>query len=78
MNARSAPNGDIGSGQWRVKSAKRIAEEMAYCHNEFGSDFVWLTDDNFGTGTRPAEIAEEIMARKVPERCFMVCAGKMR
>jgi anaerobic magnesium-protoporphyrin IX monomethyl ester cyclase len=54
-------------GRWRLKSAKRIADEMAFCHREFGSRFVWLTDDNFGTGTRPAEIAEEIIARKMPD-----------
>jgi anaerobic magnesium-protoporphyrin IX monomethyl ester cyclase len=54
-------------GRWRVKSAKRIADEMAYCHREFGSEFIWLTDDNFGAGARPAEIAEEIIARKMPD-----------
>jgi anaerobic magnesium-protoporphyrin IX monomethyl ester cyclase len=52
---------------WRVKSAKRVADEMAFCHHEFGSKFVWLTDDNFGSGQRPAEIAEEIIARDLPE-----------
>ncbi len=52
---------------WRVKSAKRIADEMAYCNHEFGSKFIWLTDDNFGAGQRPREIAEEIIARKLPE-----------
>ncbi len=52
---------------WRVKQAKRIADEMAYCHHQFGSKFIWLTDDNFGAGQRPAEIAEEIIARKLPE-----------
>lgn len=50
-----------------MKSANRIAEEMAYCHREFGSKFVWLTDDNFGSGARPAEIAEEIIAQKMPD-----------
>jgi anaerobic magnesium-protoporphyrin IX monomethyl ester cyclase len=54
-------------GLWRVKSAKRIADEMAYCHQEFGSKFIWLTDDNFGSGARPAEIAEEIIARRMPD-----------
>ncbi len=53
--------------QWRMKSPKRIAEEMAYCHREFESKFVWLTDDNFGEGARPAEIAEEIIAKKMPD-----------
>ncbi|MFB3889114.1 MAG: radical SAM protein [Candidatus Bathyarchaeia archaeon] len=52
---------------WRVKSAKRIADEMAYCYREFGSKFIWLTDDNFGSGQRCAEIAEEIIARQLPE-----------
>jgi anaerobic magnesium-protoporphyrin IX monomethyl ester cyclase len=52
---------------WRVKSAKRIADEMAFCNHEFGSKFIWLTDDNFGAGQRSAEIAEEIIARHLPE-----------
>ncbi len=51
---------------WRVKSAKRIANEMAFCTREFGSKFIWLTDDNFGSGPRPGEIAEEIIARHLP------------
>jgi anaerobic magnesium-protoporphyrin IX monomethyl ester cyclase len=52
---------------WRVKSAKRIADEMEYCHKEFGSKFIWLTDDNFGYGQRPKEMAEEIIARRFPK-----------
>jgi anaerobic magnesium-protoporphyrin IX monomethyl ester cyclase len=48
-------------GRWRVKSPKRVAAEMAYCVEKFGSKLVWLTDDNFGSGTRPREIAEEII-----------------
>jgi anaerobic magnesium-protoporphyrin IX monomethyl ester cyclase len=52
---------------WRVKSAKRIADEMAFCNEEFDSKFIWLTDDNFGAGRRPAEIAEEIILRQLPE-----------
>ena len=52
---------------WRLKPAKRIANEMAYCSREFGSEMIWLTDDNFGTGQRPAEIAEEIIAKQLPD-----------
>ena len=52
---------------WRVKSAKRIADEMAFCYHEYGSKFIWLTDDNFGAGLRPSEIAEEIIARDLRE-----------
>ena len=54
-------------GKWRVKSAKRIADEMDYCQKTFGSRFIWLTDDNLGARERPKEIAEEIIARKMPE-----------
>ena len=52
--------------RWRVKSAKRIADEMDYCSKSFGSEFIWLTDDNFGAGTRPREIAAEIIKREMP------------
>ena len=48
-------------GKWRLKSSKRIADEMEYCHRNFGSKFVWLTDDNFGAGTRPRDLANEII-----------------
>jgi anaerobic magnesium-protoporphyrin IX monomethyl ester cyclase len=52
---------------WRIKSPKRIADEMKYCNEKYGSKFIWLTDDNFGTGSRPRELAEEILKRKLPE-----------
>ncbi|MCW3982741.1 MAG: B12-binding domain-containing radical SAM protein [Candidatus Bathyarchaeota archaeon] len=52
---------------WRLKPAKRIADEMAYCSEEFGSQMIWLTDDNFGTGQRPSQIADEIIAKKLPK-----------
>jgi anaerobic magnesium-protoporphyrin IX monomethyl ester cyclase len=51
--------------RWRVKPAKRIAEEMKYCNENFGSKFIWLTDDNFGAGNRPQEIAEEIIKQEM-------------
>ena len=50
---------------WRLKSSKRIADEMKYCNETFGSKFIWLTDDNFGAGSRPKEIAEEILKREL-------------
>jgi anaerobic magnesium-protoporphyrin IX monomethyl ester cyclase len=53
--------------RWRVKSAKRIADEMKYCNETFGSKFIWLTDDNFGAGNRPKEIAEEIIKRELSQ-----------
>ena len=52
---------------WRVKSAKRIADEMKYSNEKFGSKFIWLTDDNFGAGSRPKELAEELLKRELSE-----------
>ena len=54
-------------GCWRVKSSKRIVDEMKYCRETFGSKFIWLTDDNFGTGSRPKELAEEILRQELPK-----------
>ncbi|MCW4002599.1 MAG: B12-binding domain-containing radical SAM protein [Candidatus Bathyarchaeota archaeon] len=59
---------------WRLKTAKRIADEMAYCSREFGSEMIWLTDDNFGAGQRPKEIAEEIIAKQLPDVSWFVQA----
>ena len=50
---------------WRVKSSERIADEIKYCNETFGSKFIWLTDDNFGAGNRPKEIAEAILRREL-------------
>jgi anaerobic magnesium-protoporphyrin IX monomethyl ester cyclase len=54
-------------GKWRVKSPKRIADEIEYCYREFGSRFVWLTDDNFGAGSRANDLADEIIKRGITE-----------
>jgi anaerobic magnesium-protoporphyrin IX monomethyl ester cyclase len=54
-------------GKWRLKSPKRVADEMAFCYSNYGSKFVWLTDDNFGAGTRPGDLADEIIKRKMPD-----------
>ncbi|MEM3785372.1 MAG: radical SAM protein [Candidatus Bathyarchaeia archaeon] len=53
-------------GTWRTKSSKRIADEMAFCHNNYGSTFIWLTDDNFNFGER-RELADEIIKRGIAE-----------
>ncbi len=34
---------------------------MEYCQKNFDSGFIWLTDDNFGAGTRANDIADEII-----------------
>ena len=48
-------------GRWRTKSPRRIAEEIDFCYKNYGSRFIWLTDDNFGLGKRASDIAEEIL-----------------
>lgn len=54
-------------GTWRIKSPKRIADEMEFCYQNYGSRFIWLTDDNFGLGRRASELADEIIQRGIPE-----------
>ena len=49
-------------GAWRTKTTERIADEFEYCYNEFGSRFIWLTDDNFGTD-RARGLADELLKR---------------
>lgn len=55
------------NGTWRIKSAKRIADEFEYCYNEFGNSFLWLTDDNFGLGKHADELCDEIMKRGIAD-----------
>ena len=50
-------------GRWRAKSARRIAEEMEYCHDRFGAEFIWLTDDNFVFGPRADRLFDELVNR---------------
>ncbi|HVP92857.1 MAG TPA: radical SAM protein [Acidobacteriota bacterium] len=45
-------------GIWRTKTSRRIADEMEFCYRNYGSRFIWLTDDNFGLGKRGNYIAE--------------------
>ena len=54
-------------GKWRAKSPKRIADEIEYCYREFGSRFLWLTDDNFGLGERASELCDEIIRRGIAD-----------
>ncbi|UCE10298.1 MAG: cobalamin-dependent protein [Candidatus Thorarchaeota archaeon] len=54
-------------GTWRSKSPKRIADEFEFCHNRYGTKFFWLTDDNFGLGSRTHELCDEIIGRGIAE-----------
>ncbi|MCK5628543.1 cobalamin-dependent protein [Candidatus Bathyarchaeota archaeon] len=53
--------------KWRLKTAKRVADEFQFVYDNFGSRFIWLTDDNFGVGPRAIDLADEIVKRKVPD-----------
>ena len=54
-------------GTWRTKSPQRIADEMEFCYRNYGSRFIWLTDDNSGLGTRASELADGIIERGIAE-----------
>ena len=54
-------------GTWRTKSPKRIADEMEHCYREYGSRFLWLTDDNFGLGERASNLCDEIIRRGIAD-----------
>ena len=49
--------------KWRAKSGKRMAEEMEYCRDNFGAEFLWLTDDNFAFGPRADDLFRELNER---------------
>ena len=54
-------------GRWRDKSPKRIADEMQFCYENYGSRFLWLTDDNFGLGKRASDLGDEIIRRHISD-----------
>ena len=46
-------------GTWRIKTSQRIADEFEFCYQNYGSRFIWLTDDNFGFGKRADDLLTE-------------------
>lgn len=38
---------------------------MEYCYQNFGSRFIWLTDDDFGSGNRAKQLVNELHKRKI-------------
>ena len=49
--------------KWRSKSPKRIADEMQHTYEQYGMEFQWLTDDNFGLGAHTRELCSELIDR---------------
>jgi anaerobic magnesium-protoporphyrin IX monomethyl ester cyclase len=54
-------------GKHRSKSPQRIADEMEYCYQEFGSKFLWLTDDNFGLGPKANQLSDAILEKGIAD-----------
>jgi anaerobic magnesium-protoporphyrin IX monomethyl ester cyclase len=52
-------------GVWRLKKPERIADEIEFCYDNYGSRFIWLTDDDFGPGNRAENLADELLKRKI-------------
>jgi len=53
--------------KWRVKSSKRIADEIQFCYQNYGGRFIWLTDDNLGSSMRVNSLADEIIQREMSD-----------
>jgi anaerobic magnesium-protoporphyrin IX monomethyl ester cyclase len=49
---------------WRTKSAKRIADEIEYLHENYGGVFLWFADDNMRLRTRGKPLYEELKQKK--------------
>jgi anaerobic magnesium-protoporphyrin IX monomethyl ester cyclase len=54
-------------GTWRSKSPSRIADEIEFCHTNYGAEFFWLTDDNFPLGPRAEQLSHELISRGISE-----------
>jgi anaerobic magnesium-protoporphyrin IX monomethyl ester cyclase len=54
-------------GTWRSKSPSRIADEIEFCHTNYGAEFFWLTDDNFPLGPHAERFCDELTSRGISE-----------
>lgn len=62
--------------RWRLKSPKRIADEFQFCYENYGSRFLWLTDDNYGLGKRARELADELNSRGFADDIMWFMQGR--
>jgi anaerobic magnesium-protoporphyrin IX monomethyl ester cyclase len=60
-------------GSCRHKSVKRVADEIEFLYNNYGSRLLWLTDDNFGLGQQMEDLCDELIKRGFSDdiTCFM-------
>lgn len=54
-------------GRCRRKSPRRIADEFEYCYREFGSRFIWFTDDNYDLGPHMDQLCDELIGRGITD-----------
>jgi len=54
-------------GTWRTKSPRRIADEMEFCHANYGAEFIWMTDDYFPLGPMAERLCDELAKRGISE-----------
>ena len=54
-------------GQCRRKSPQRVADEFEYLYREFGSRFLWLTDDYVRLDDWMEALCDELSAREITE-----------
>ncbi|HOQ20513.1 MAG: radical SAM protein [Methanothermobacter tenebrarum] len=59
---------------WRAKSPQRIADEIEHLYNEYGTDFLWFTDDNLGSGKRIERLCDELIKRDIDDLMWFVQA----
>lgn len=60
-------------GTCRHKSVKRVADDIEFLYENYGSRLLWLTDDNFGLGKRMDKLCDELISRRFKDEitCFM-------
>jgi anaerobic magnesium-protoporphyrin IX monomethyl ester cyclase len=51
------------TGMQRSKSPSRVADEMECLHEEYGSRFFWLTDDDLNLGNWTSTLCDELIGR---------------
>jgi anaerobic magnesium-protoporphyrin IX monomethyl ester cyclase len=54
----------------RVKSPKRIADELEYLAKEYDFKLFWLADDDAGLGKRIEELCDEIIRRNLQDSIY--------
>ncbi|MCP8322697.1 MAG: B12-binding domain-containing radical SAM protein [Candidatus Methylarchaceae archaeon HK02M2] len=57
----------LWGGTWRLKSPERIADEIELCYQDYGSRFIWLTDDDFGSSKRASCLSDELLKRGIKD-----------